>query len=157
VKIVQSTERKIGGNGILIGQSPDAPSAFGNKMTKKMIIIFFSLFSAAIAVQSFAEQAIIRLNQNQIDQTILYGNFTGDAYVGKIFNQNQDISISQITIEAIPKDEKNPFNRFSPRIFNVNVNCIPRAMSSEFTFETGALNPEFHTPKIVESKGYLAE
>lgn len=94
------------------------------------------------------------LSVEQIDEIILYGNFTGSSYVGKIFNKIPNIVITQITIEAVPQDEENIFNKYSPRFFNVNLNVMPRIMSSEFKIDTGALNPEFHTAKISEAKGY---
>ena len=96
----------------------------------------------------------IPLSAAQLNEIILYGNFTGSTYVGKVFNKNKDIVITQMTIEAVPKDENNPFNKYSPRFFNVNLVLKPRVMSNEFVIDTGALNPEFHTAKISEAKGH---
>ena len=97
------------------------------------------------------------LSNEQVKQVYLYGKFTGQHYIGKVFNQNSNIVLTQITIEAIPQDEKNIFNKFIPRFFNVELNVKPRVMSQEFNIETGTLNPDFRTPKIKEAKGYVQE
>ena len=97
------------------------------------------------------------LSNEQVKQVSLYGKFTGQHYIGKVFNQNSNIVLTQITIEAIPQDEKNIFNKFIPRFFNVELNVKPRVMSQEFNIETGTLNPDFRTPKIKEAKGYVQE
>lgn len=114
------------------------------------VILLFVSFSYA----QEKKKNSIPLSAVQLNEIILYGNFTGSAYVGKAFNKNNDIVITQITIEAVPKDENNPFNKYSPRFFNVNLVLQPRDMSDEFEIDTGALNPEFHTAKISEAKGY---
>ena len=100
------------------------------------------------------EKKPISLSDAQLNEITLYGNFTGSAYVGRVFNKNKDIIITQITIEAVPKGDNNPFNKFSPKFFNINLVLSPRAMSSGFEIDTGALNPEFHIAKIYEAKGY---
>lgn len=116
------------------------------------LCIFFSFISFSYAQEK--KNISMSLSVEQIDEIILYGNFTGSSYVGKIFNKIPNIVITQITIEAVPQDEENIFNKYSPRFFNVNLNVMPRIMSSEFKIDTGALNPEFHTAKISEAKGY---
>lgn len=112
------------------------------------------LFLSVSFLYAQEKKKSIPLSNAQLNEIILYGNFTGSAYIGKLFNKNNDIVITQITIEAVPKDENNPFNKFSPRLFNVNLVLKPRVMSNEFEIDTGALNPEFHTAKISEAKGY---
>ena len=129
------------------------------KQKHKFTTILFVLLSFWSICASFAfadedKRKIEQLENSQLDQLFLYGEFTGNFYVGKIFNQNKNIVISQITIESIPKNEKNVFNEFTPRFFNADITCKPRTMSKEFKIETGVLNPDFHTPKISEAKGY---
>ena len=38
----------------------------------------------------------------------------------------------QMTIEAVPKEENNPFNKYSPRFVNVDLALKPHFMSKEF-------------------------
>ena len=121
---------------------------------KLLICILFCLAYSNLTFADADKQKSNPLNHDQLDKIILYGAFTGDAFSGKIFNQNSDIVITQITIEAVPKEENNVFNKFSPRLFNVDIICRPRVMSQNFSFESGALNSEFHTAKVVEAKGY---
>lgn len=87
------------------------------------------------------------------DNIILYCYLHDGVISGKYFNQNADTTVTQITIEAVPKDKDNYFNQFSPHLFNVNVSALPRSMSPEFSVETGRLNPEFHTLRVAEVKG----
>jgi hypothetical protein len=98
---------------------------------------------------------VVELTANQLEQVILYGEFTGQSFNGKVFNQSSNITITQITIEAIPSNEENPFNKFSPRFFNHDIQIKPRLMSQPFSIDTGALKPEFHTSKIFEANGYV--
>ena len=125
---------------------------------KKFIIFLVAtcimLLSVSFPYAQEKKKNSIPLSASQLNEIILYGNFTGSTYVGKVFNKNKDIVITQITIEAVPKDENNPFNKYSPRLFNVNLVLKPRVMSKEFEIDTGALNPEFHTAKIYEAQGY---
>jgi hypothetical protein len=93
------------------------------------------------------------LSPTQVEKLMLYAALNDGQLSGKFFNQNADITITQITIEAAPKDEGNPFNKFAPRFFNVIALAPPRTMSSEFRVETGALNPDFHTLRVTEAKG----
>jgi hypothetical protein len=74
--------------------------------------------------------------------------------VGKVFNQNSDVTVNTITVEVAPKDEKNIFNQFAPRFFNVSVLAKPNSMSAEFRVETGLLNPEFHSLRVSKAAGF---
>ena len=84
---------------------------------------------------------------------ILYAQLKDGFLQGTYFNQNASIQVTQITVEAVPKDESNPFDKFTPRLFNIEASAPPRAMSAWFRVETGALNPEFHTLRVVEGRG----
>ncbi|MFL1806038.1 hypothetical protein [Plesiomonas shigelloides] len=124
---------------------------------KKVLFSFCIFFVANNLFAHDQDIKSIALSNEQIKQVILYGKFTGQHYIGKVFNQNSNIVLTQITIEAIPQDETNIFNDVSPRFFNAELNVKPRVMSEEFNIETGALNPDFHKPKIKEAKGYFQE
>jgi hypothetical protein len=93
------------------------------------------------------------LSSESVSKLILYAKLEDGYIEGRYFNQNPELKIVRITVEAVPKDEKNYFNKYSPRMFNVSAIAQPRSMSNFFQVETGALNPEFPTLKIVEARG----
>lgn len=92
------------------------------------------------------------LSPNQVEKLMLYATLKDGQLSGKIFNQNADVTVTKITVEAVPKDEGNPFNKFSPRFFDVDALAKPRTMSSEFRVETCALNPDPRTLRVTEAK-----
>jgi len=102
----------------------------------------------------YSQPKIITLAEPQAGKILLYAELENGFLVGKFFNQNPEIVVTEITVEAKPKDEKNPYNQFSPRFFNVDAIAKPRAMSSEFKIETGALNPEFHSLNVSGVSGF---
>jgi hypothetical protein len=93
------------------------------------------------------------LSGENVSNLILYAELKDGYLEGTYFNQNADLKVVRITVETVPKDETNPFNKFTPRLFNVNATAQPRSMSAAFRVETGALNPEFHSLKLVEARG----
>lgn len=97
----------------------------------------------------------VSLSQAQLGKLVLYAGLRDGYLEGKYFNENPNIRVTRITVETVPKDESNPFNKFSPRLFNVDSVAEPRTMSAQFRVETGALNPDFHSLKIVEARGDL--
>ena len=108
---------------------------------------------ATMAYLSLQNKIAESLSQSEVVNLFLYGELKDGFISGKIFNQNPSITITEVTIEAVPRDEKNVFNKYAPRFFNASVLATPRSMSAPFRIETGALNPEFHTLSIREAKG----
>lgn len=102
----------------------------------------------------YSQPKIISLTESQAEKIILYAELENGFLIGKFFNQNPDMVLTQITVEAKPKDEKNSFNKFTPRFFNVDAIAKARAMSSEFKIETGDLNSEFHSLNVSGARGY---
>jgi hypothetical protein len=100
-----------------------------------------------------AAQKPVRLSAEEVERVLLYATLKDGYLEGTFFNQNPDLQVTQITVETVPKDEANPFNKFSPRLFNVVAIAKPRTMSRPFRVETGLLNPEFHTLRVVEGQG----
>lgn len=96
----------------------------------------------------------IILSSPHFENLYLYAELKDGFITGKIFNQNNNVTVTQLTIEAKPKGD-NPFNKFSPHFFNINLLATPQAMSNVFSVETGALNPEFHDLRITEAKGTI--
>jgi hypothetical protein len=94
------------------------------------------------------------LAKAELPNVLLSASLRDGYLAGKYFNQTPDTVITHITVEAVPQDEKNPFNAFDPRFFEVAATTQPRTMSSLFVAETGLLNPEFHTLRVVGAKGY---
>ena len=94
-----------------------------------------------------------KLSPEEVGRVTLYAALRDAHLEGTFFNQNAGIRITQITVETVPKDEANPFNKFSPRLFNVVTVAAPRTMSATFRVETGLLNPEFHSLRVVEAEG----
>ncbi|MBU4262650.1 MAG: hypothetical protein KKC76_12410 [Proteobacteria bacterium] len=104
--------------------------------------------------RGYSQPHIISLTEPQAEKILLYAELENGFLIGKFFNQNPEMIVSQITVAVKPKDEKNPFNQFTPRFFNVDAIAKPRAMSSDFKIETGALNPEFHSLTISGARGF---
>ena len=96
----------------------------------------------------------IALEESQNKNILLYAELKNGFLIGKYFNKNPEIIVTQITIEAVPKDEKNSFNQFTPRFFNIDAIAMPRTMSPDFKVETGILNPAFHTLQVSEARGH---
>jgi hypothetical protein len=94
------------------------------------------------------------LTKAELPNVLLSASLRDGYLVGKYFNHTMDTVITHITVEAVPQDEKNPFNAAAPRFFEVAAAAQPRAMSSPFAAETGPLNPEFHTLRVVGAKGF---
>ena len=103
---------------------------------------FHHLFNAGASFKS------LPLSQPQVDNLVLYAELNEGFLVGKFFNRNSDVTVDKITVEAVPKDEKNFFYQFTPRFVNVSVVAKPNTMSAEFRVETGLLNPEFHSLRV---------
>ncbi|TWO71448.1 hypothetical protein FN976_11065 [Caenimonas sedimenti] len=94
------------------------------------------------------------LTMAELPNVLLSASLRDGYLAGKYFNQTPDTVITHITVEAVPQEEKNPFNAAAPRFFEVAAAAQPRAMSSPFAAETGPLNPEFHTLRVVGAKGF---
>lgn len=94
------------------------------------------------------------LTKAEISNVLLSASLRDGYLAGKFFNQTPDTVITHITVEAVPKDEKNPFNSAAPRFFEVSATAQPRTMSVPFVAETGPLNPEFHTLRVEAAKGF---
>ena len=90
----------------------------------------------------------------ELSNVLLSASLRDGYLAGKYFNQTPDTVITHITVEAVPQDEKNPFNAGAPRFFEVAATAQPRAKSLPFAAETGPLNPEFHTLRVVGAKGF---
>ena len=101
-----------------------------------------------------AQPLVRTLDPTKYEQLVLFAVLSDGYLVGKVFNQDSAFVITRLTVEAVPKDETNIFNRGSPRFFEVPVRVLPRTMSSEFRVETGPLSPEFHTLRIVSAIGF---
>lgn len=129
---------------------------------RRTVIIGVIAWLIGISIGVFATMAYLSpqnkkaesLSQSEIANLFLYSSELKDGFIsGKIFNQNANITLTEVTIEAVPRDEKNPFTKLSPRFFNASLLATPRSMSTPFRIETGALNPEFHNLSIREAKG----
>lgn len=94
-----------------------------------------------------------KLTELETSKLMLNASLGNGKLTGKFFNQTPDVVVTRITVEAVPKEEKNIFNSSSPRFFNATATAKPRAMSTYFEAETGDLNPDFHTLRIVEAQG----
>jgi hypothetical protein len=105
--------------------------------------------NASLPRESFAHE----LPPADVAQVFLHASLKDGYVTGKFFNQTPDAVITHITIEAVPQDEKNPFNGAAPRFFEVAATAQPRAMSRPFVAETGPLNPEFHKLRVSAAKG----
>jgi len=100
---------------------------------------------------------VVTLSPSQVDNLFLYASLKNGYLEGTFFNQNADIRVTRITVKTVPKDEANPFNKFTPHLFNVISVATPRAMSSQFRVETVLLNPDFHTLRVVEAQGIISQ
>jgi hypothetical protein len=69
---------------------------------------FHHLFNAGALFKS------LPFSQPQVDNLVLYAELNEGFLVGKSFNRNSDVTVDKITVEAVPKDEKNFFNQFTP-------------------------------------------
>lgn len=136
-----------------------------SKTVSLVVAAFFVGVAVAIAAlflrpSLFGMQATshksVSLSPPQLENVMLHASLKDGQLIGTYFNQNAHVTVVQITVEAVPKDEGNFFNKFSPRFFNVAAIAQPRAMSTEFRVETGVLNPEFHTLRVVEAQSSLA-
>tara|TARA_R110001599_G_C12150360_1_gene651409 strand:+ start:98 stop:463 length:366 start_codon:yes stop_codon:yes gene_type:complete len=111
--------------------------------------------SVAAGCANNPENESVSLSQAQLGKLVLYAELKAGYLEGKYFNENPNIQVTRITVETAPKDESNPFNKFSPHLFNIDSVAEPRTMSAQFRVETGALNPDFHSLKIVEARGTI--
>ena len=102
-------------------------------------------------------KADVELSASQVDNLVLYAELKDGQLVGSYFNQNKDVTVTEIVVEAVPKNEKNAFNQFTPHFFSVRAFGRPRSMSAFFSVETGALNPSFHTLRVVEGRGKVGQ
>lgn len=130
------------------------PNNYEECILKKMKGQDNSLMRIARAAcqKEFPEQNKI-VNCN-LDHLILYANYRDGFLIGTIFNKDQIATITHITVEIVPADETNPFNKFSPRFLAIEVIARPNSMSSEFRVETGLLNPDFHSFRISHASGF---
>ena len=113
-------------------------------------ILFFK--PSMLGLQSATPQSA-PLSFAQVEKVLLYAALKDGQLIGTYFNRNPDVTVTQITVEAVPRDEGNPFNKFAPRFFNVSAIARPNSMSTDFRVETGVLNPESHTLRVTEGKG----
>ncbi len=109
--------------------------------------------SASIAAT--AKNELRALSSEETGRILLYAELRGAKLAGKFFNQNADLVVTEITVEAAPDDEKNIFNKFAPRLFAAASTAMPHSMSAPFEVETGALNPETHKLRVVGGRGRL--
>ena len=127
------------------------------KVSARVLLALVIGFAIGVLVRQWNyPPKAVKLRPDQLAAILLYAEARDGFIVGKVFNQLPDIVLTDITIEARPADEKNPFNQGSPRYFNARLKAPPRSMSNKFRVETGALNPAFHTLHVTESKGYRA-
>jgi len=82
----------------------------------------------------------------------IFSTSLGDPTVPASFTR-QLLRNQEFAMVTVPKDERNPFNKMTPRFFEVATRTQPRSMSDEFRVETGALSPEFHALRIVAARG----
>ena len=124
-------------------------------VTAFVLGVFVAASAAFLHPAWFARQSAetASLSPAEVSHVLLYAALKDGTLSGRFFNENAEITVTQITVEAVPKEEANPFNKFAPRFFNVNASARPRSMSGQFRVETGALNPNFHTLRITEAKG----
>lgn len=99
------------------------------------------------------KSASAALPKSQLSEVLLYAELKDGAVSGKVFNRLPDTVLTRVTVELVPKDEKNPFNAFGPRFVEIPVVAQPRSMSPAFVAETGALDPSFHTLRVAEAEG----
>ena len=119
-----------------------------------MLLVGLAMSLAAGCAHTPASESV-SLSQAQLGRLVLYAELRGGYLEGKYFNENPDIRVTRITVETVPKNESNPFNKFSPRLFNIDAVAEPRSMTAQFRVETGTLNPDFHSLKVVEARGDL--
>lgn len=93
------------------------------------------------------------LSQPEIDKVLLYAALKDGELSGKFFNQNNNITVTEITVAAVPKEEINPLNKFPPHLFSVTSTARPQSMSGEFRVATGALHPDFYILGIAAAQG----
>ena len=93
------------------------------------------------------------LSQPEIDKVLLYAALKDGELSGKFFNQNNNITVTEITVAAVPKEEINPLNKFPPHLFSVTSTARPQSMSDEFRVATGALQPDFYILGIAAAQG----
>ena len=74
---------------------------------------FRHLFNASASSKS------LPLSKPQVENLVLYAGLNDGFLVGKFFNRSSDVTVNKTTVEAVPKDEKNFFNQFNPRFFDV--------------------------------------
>jgi len=125
-------------------------------ITPKLNVLLVALaVSVAAGCANNLENESVSLSQAQLGKLVLYAELKSGYLEGKYFNENPNIHVTRITVETVPKDESNPFNKFSPRLFNIDSAAEPRTMSAQFRVETGALNPDFHSLKLVKARGTI--
>ena len=127
------------------------------------LVAAFTLGAAVVLVIVYAKSVTqpgaqmqktpVQISNEDVLKLILYARLRDGYLEGSYFNQVPDTQVVRITVETTPKDDTNPFNKFTPKLFNISATAQPRSMSTSFRVETGALNPDFHTLKIVEALG----
>lgn len=106
------------------------------------------------SIRTAAKNEPRALSSEETGRILLYAELRGGKLAGKFFNQNADLVVTEITVEAAPDDE-NIFNKFAPRLFAAESMAMPHSMSAPFEVETGALNPETHKLRVVGGRGRL--
>ena len=101
-----------------------------------------------------APKELRALTADEAGRILLYAELRGGKLVGKFFNQNGELVVTEIVVEAVPDDEKNIFNKFAPRLFAAQALAGPHTMSQPFEVETGALNPETHKLRVAGGRGH---
>lgn len=94
------------------------------------------------------------LSAEEAGRILLYADLRAGKLTGKFFNQNGSVVVTAITVEAVPDDEKNLFNKFAPRLFAVQSTAAPHSMSPPFEVATGPLNPEAHKLRVISARGH---
>lgn len=94
------------------------------------------------------------LTSDEAGKILLYAELRGGKLVGKFFNQNGELVVTEVVVEAVPDDEKNIFNKFAPRLFTAQALAGPHSMSQPFEVETGALNLETHKLRVAGGRGH---
>lgn len=93
------------------------------------------------------------LAKPEVDHVLLYAVLKDGELSGRFFNQNTDITVTEITVAAVPKEEINPLHKFPPHLFRVTSTARPLSMSGEFRVATGALYPDFYSIGLAAAQG----
>lgn len=127
----------------------------------KIIAVAMLVLGVAIAVAAISRQGapsrnaasprIEALSPVYVKKLILDATLKDGKLSGRFFNQNDDVMVTQVTVEAALKGKSTGSQ--VPRIFNVMTVAQPQAMSKEFQLEASALNPDLYTLRLTGAMG----